>query len=323
MKLFNLFFILIICCFSCQKITDPVGPVGWILQYEKQDDIKYSSIHFVDEKNGWKVGDNGTIKKTTGRGRTWKKQLSGIQAKLWDVCFISNNLGWVCGDSNTILYTKDNGTSWKKVIPFESTGRIFLSISFVDENTGWTYNNNGEIFKSDNGGENWTLVKKLPVRGGSRLIVLDPETVYALQGKIYKTYDGGSTWDSLTISYPEYYTSSDMFFIDKENGWITTMNGTGGMWITDYPVVITKDGGNSWFSSEYVEEMGLMCCFFVNDKLGWIAGLDNVYKTTDGGMHWKLDFSPEHLGANEIFFLNANHGWILAWNGNIYKYTGY
>ena len=54
-----------------------------------------------------------------------------------------------------------------------------------------------------------------------------------------------------------------------------------------------------------------------------LLGLDNVYKTTDGGMHWKLDFSPEHLGANEIFFLNENHGWILAWNGNIYKYTGY
>jgi photosystem II stability/assembly factor-like uncharacterized protein len=323
MKSFNLFFILIICCFSCQKITDPVGPVGWILQYENQDEMTYSSIHFLDKNDGWKVGDEGTIKKTTDSGWTWKKQLSETKIKLWDVYFVNSQFGWVCGDSNTIMSTKNSGNSWEKINPSVSNGRIFLSISFTDEHNGWTCNNNGGIFKSNNGGKDWILVKNLPVRGGSRLIVLDSETVYVLQGKLYKTFDGGSTWDSLSISYPKYYTSSDMFFLDKVSGWITTMNGTGGMWITEYPVVITNDGGNSWFSSEYVKDMGLMCCFFVNEKLGWIASLSNVYKTTDGGISWKLNFSTEHLGANKIYFLNENHGWILAWNGNIYKYIGY
>jgi len=323
MKSFNLFFIILICCFSCQKITDPLEPVGWILQYENQEEITYSSIHFVDEKNGWKVGSNGTIKKTTDSGRTWEKQLSGTQAKLRDVCFISKEIGWACGDSGMILYTKDSGNSWEKVNPIESTGRIFLSISFVNDNDGWTCNNDGKIFRSINGGEDWTLVKNLPMRGGSRLIVLDSETVYVLQGKLYKTFDGGSTWDSLSISYPQNYTSSDMFFLDKVTGWITTMNGTGGMWIIEYPVLMTNDGGNSWFSSEYVKEMSLMCSYFVNHKVGWIAGLDKVYKTTDGGISWKLNFSREHLGAREIYFLDENHGWILSWEGDIYKYIGY
>lgn len=321
MKSFKLFLILII-CFSCQKITDPVGNAGWFLQYENQDEITYSSIHFVSENTGWRVGEYGTIEKTTDGGRTWKNKLSGTQIKFWDVYFVNRRFGWACGDSNTIVFTTDSGDSWEKINPVESNGKIFLSICFTDERNGWTCNNNGEIFKSDNGGENWTLTKKLPVRGRSRLVVLDSETVYILKGKLYKTLDGGSTWDSLAISYPEYYRSSDMFFIDKDNGWITTMNGTGGMWITEYPVMNTKDGGNSWFTSEYVKSISMICCYFVSDELGWIAGFDNVYKTTDGGMNWKLDFSPEHLGANEIFFLNENHGWILSWNGNIYKYTG-
>jgi photosystem II stability/assembly factor-like uncharacterized protein len=321
MKLFIISFMIIIFCISCRKITDPITSSVWNLQYENEDNITYYSIYFTDENNGWIVGHLGKIKKTSDGGSTWKTQQSDVQSNLWDVCFINNQIGWVCGDSNTILYTIDSGNSWEKIIPSESNGKIYLSILFVDKNYGWTCNNNGEIFKSDNGGKNWILKKKLPLRGGTRLIVFDAETVYALQGKLFKTYDGGSSWDSVTISYPNYYTGSDMFFSDKENGWITTMNGTGGMMITNYPVVITRDGGNSWFSSEYVEEMGLTCCFFINENLGWIAGFDKVYKTTDGGMNWKLDFAPEHLGANEMFFLNENHGWILTWSGNIYKYN--
>lgn len=309
------FFILISCS------TEPNLKSGWTLLSDNQDDITYYSIHFSDENNGWIVGYSGTIKKTSDGGETWINQESGVLSNLWDVCFINNQNGWVCGDSNTILFTIDGGNSWEKISPFESSGKIYLSISFVDENNGWTCTNNAEIFKTENGGKNWVLKKKLPIRGGSRLTVFDAETVYALQGKLYKTYDGGNTWDSVTITYPKYYTGSDMFFSDKENGWLTTMNGTGGMMITTCPVVITKDGGNSWFSSEYVEEMGLTCCFFINEYSGWISGFKKVYKTTDGGMTWKVDFSTDHLGANEMFFINENHGWVLTWSGTIYKYN--
>ena len=149
MKLFVFYLFLLICFISCKKSTEPDSTNGWRILYTNQDGNSYRSIHFTDEKNGWIVGDDGTIKNTSDGGQSWEKQMSNVQANLWDVCFITDQIGWVCGDSNTILYTMDGGNSWEKSLSFDTNRNIFLSISFVNRDIGWTCNNNGEIFKSN------------------------------------------------------------------------------------------------------------------------------------------------------------------------------
>lgn len=321
MKFYIYSFFIIICCISCRKSTEPINQSGWHLHYENNDGITYYGIQFADELNGWIVGYSGTIKKTSDGGKSWKTQSGNVQSNLWDLCFINSNTGWICGAGNSLLKTTNAGKTWNVITVPGDSGYINVEIKFIDKDNGWMSNNHGEILKSSDGGATWNIVKQNNL-GGARLAVFDKNTVYFLSQKLFRTFDGGMTWDSLAVTTPQNYAIHEMYFTDQDNGYITTRNGTGGMLIKKYPVLITKDGGNSWYCSEYVDEMMLLCCFFINENLGWLAGFEKVYKTSDGGNNWISDFEPVDFGAKEMFFLDKKDGWIITWSGDIYKYNG-
>jgi photosystem II stability/assembly factor-like uncharacterized protein len=322
-KYLLIFLVSLLLMVSCERSFYPVGDsINWILQRDKQDNITYYSIFFSNQDNGWIVGYSGTIKNTTNGGNNWNDQQSGVSSNFWEVCFVDNLKGWVCGEKNTILKTIDGGKSWINISPSSPQNKIYVSIKFIDGNNGWTSNNNGEILKTTNGGTSWEMKKKFNIGGGSKLSVFSYNVIYIFHGNLYKTNNSGNTWDSIAISIPKNYAASDIFFSDINHGWITTENGTGGQIITEYPIMITNDGGKTWSSSELVNDGGINCVYFTNNDIGWIAGVQNIYKSDDGGKHWRLElFSKNYiLGAKDIFFINENYGWMLTWDGVIYNY---
>ncbi len=306
---------------SCDELTGPAAS-HWFLQREKRDDITYYSINFSSATEGWIVGYSGTIEHSSDGGTTWHPQQSGVSSNLWDVCFVNSQTGWICGAGNTILRTSDGGGSWQNISPADADGSIYVSIRFIDGNIGWMSSNSGELLRSTDGGASWEVMKRFILT--ARLVVLDANIVYAYIGKLYRTSDGGSTWDSVAVTIPKNYMPSDMFFADAHHGWITTQNGTGGMMIEDYPVVMTENSGVTWSSSDLLTDGGLGCVHFVTAKVGWVAGGRNIYKTIDGGRHWTLDFSPANgmLMAKDIFFLSEECGWVINWSGQVYKCSG-
>jgi photosystem II stability/assembly factor-like uncharacterized protein len=327
MRTFRFISLIILSFFiSCKEPTSPsTDSFQWFLQREKQDDITYYSIYFSNETNGWIVGYSGIIKHSSDGGITWYSQQSGVSSNLWGVCFVNSQNGWVCGAGNTVLRTLDGGGSWQNISPADTSGPIYVSIKFIDENVGWMSSNSGEILKSTNGGISWELNKKCNLT--ARLAVFNANSVYALVPgviieKLYKTFDGGAIWDSVQFSIPKNYRESGMFFANANCGWITTENGTGGTIINDYPVVMTEDAGITWSSSDLLKDGGVTCVYFVTDKIGWVAGFNNIYKTIDGGKHWNLEFSTNNgeLHAKDIHFCNASCGWIINYSGQIYKY---
>ena len=310
----------------CDKPTNHEDPATWTLQRDKQDDVTYYSIFFSDKSNGWIIGYDGTIKKTSNGGTEWETQESGVASNLWDISFINNSDGWISGADNTILKTINGGKDWVTLSQSGSGNKVIVEMKFVDENTGWISNNNGEILRTSDGGLTWDI-KKSGIVGGSRLAVFDAQTIHALGhtfagDKLYKTTDGGEHWDSLLVPVPRDYNVSGMFFVNSSDGYVIFENRTGGTIITEYPVLMTKDGGESWTSSEPLENGAFRCVYFINEQIGWVAGGQNVYKTIDGGNSWSLDFSPTDrvLSARDMYFINDRHGWILNWDGQIYKY---
>jgi photosystem II stability/assembly factor-like uncharacterized protein len=69
-------------------------------------------VDFINEDEGWTVGEFGVILHTTNSGETWELQASGTRAHLFDVDFIDDARGIVPGDSCLILYTSDGGENW-------------------------------------------------------------------------------------------------------------------------------------------------------------------------------------------------------------------
>ena len=54
------------------------------------------SVHFVEARTGWVVGDAGTILRTADGGSTWTK-VNSVLLEYRDVYFVEAMTGWMVG----------------------------------------------------------------------------------------------------------------------------------------------------------------------------------------------------------------------------------
>ena len=122
------------------------GGADWIEQYSDNTAGGFNAIQFTDNNNGWVVGDNGKILKTTNGGTTWVPITNtGIDPASQSKCvfFIDANTGWIgtndgvlnLNPARIVLYTGDGGATWTKQAP--PANNAVFSIFFLDKNTGW------------------------------------------------------------------------------------------------------------------------------------------------------------------------------------------
>jgi len=320
MKHFNFIIILTLLICGC---SEPNETGSWEMVRSQNDDLTYREISFTNYDVGWIVGDNGSILKTTDGGYTWQTQGSGVTAKLWGVSSVSQNIVWVCGSNGTLIKTTNGGSNWQVLMQGDTLDGILIDVFFVNENVGWLSNNNGSIQKTVDGGNTWALSKKHS-SAGSWIFAFDELTQYHVHGNLFRTFDGGATWDSLDILRPTNYMSSGVSFPDKDHGFVSMINGTGGMIIEEYPVVSTFNGGQSWKESKYLEtgNGGFTCVSFVDGQTGWVGGPHNVFRTNDGGQSFTSEKAPDNFYPADMMFININHGWALSYSGEVYKYLG-
>ncbi len=85
------------------------GGNTWNVTIELQENI--TSFHFVDQSNGYFVGDGGLMYKTTDGGLHWQK-LTMPFAYFVDVKFFSNQFGYILDSYGKVSLTTDGGASW-------------------------------------------------------------------------------------------------------------------------------------------------------------------------------------------------------------------
>jgi len=174
------------------------GGNSWALQ--RTATVRLYGIDFIDQNEGWVVGNNGTIFHTTNRGTNWNTQTSGTTVSLRDVEFLSSTRGWVVGASGQVRYTLNGGTNWtQKNLGSSAT---LDGICFTDTSNAWIVGYGpypayaGEIWHTDDGGSNWSTQSN-----DGRLLYgidfADSLTGWATgYSYILKTIDGGKNWFS-------------------------------------------------------------------------------------------------------------------------------
>ena len=86
------------------------------------------------------------------------------------------------------------------------------------------------------------------------------------------------------------------------NGWAVGDKGV---------IAITDDGGRHWTVQKTEVSMLLLDVFFLNSKIGWIAGQDGVLYTENGGKTWHhQDVSDFQIKG--VFFVNKDRGWTVG-----------
>ena len=188
--------ILIAVAMSCAQLR---SDRGWVWQNPLPQGNALYSIHFASDKlNGFAVGDDHAILRTTDGGFTWENETSPVDTTLSSVFVRSDRSTIIVGARGTILSTDDAGKKWRLV---DAGSRDHLyGITFVGPafTTGWAVGSYGHLLKTTDGGETWRqqltgsdehLLKVSALR--ERDIA-----VAAANGIVFVSGDGGDTWHS-------------------------------------------------------------------------------------------------------------------------------
>lgn len=121
--------------------------------------VRLINLWFVDQNNGWAVGDLGHIWRITNASSeapnfTDQRNIGVITSTLWGVFFLDLNNGWAVGDGGTIIKTINGGTNWS--ILTSGTTANLKDVHFKDINNGCVVGEGGLILVTSDGGANWS-----------------------------------------------------------------------------------------------------------------------------------------------------------------------
>lgn len=317
------FFILAFLILNCKKSLEPISQPTWHLIYNAPINGHYHDIFFVDQNNGWVVGDSAKILHTSDGGNTWEKQVSKGRKviSLYSVCFTDSQIGWAVGDDHEIIRTTNSGRSWTDVTPPLPQYILRLnSVFFINRQNGWIAHNRGNILYTKDGGNTWN--------GSVVGWELDLLSVYfidemkgwtiAKNNIVFYTIDGGITWNQQQINNISCDSSSsfnDVIFVDDRNGWISTSSKN----VNNANIYHTNNGGQEWFCQVSLSDTNLNSIHFINKNTGWVIG-NKIFHTRDGGSSWKLQYNSSDDKFVSISFVDDTHGWVLSSKGKVYKY---
>ncbi len=243
----------------------------------------------------WAKDAERGVFKTADGGKSWKKTLYiDEETGVVDVAFDSTNprvgfatvwghyvapgntLGVLNGTGHGAIYkTTDEGDTWTRVdghgLPTDRVGRIGVAVgqggqrvfAIVSAQPG-----NG-LYRSDDGGATWTRITKDPrIQGNGYMgkVYLDPhdaDIVFMMQTSMYKSIDGGKTFESFKGA-----PGGD----DNHVLWIDPTNSSWMIMGSDQGGVVTIDGGKTW-SSWYNQPTGQIYHLSTDNRFPyWVYG---------------------------------------------------
>lgn len=135
------------------RTTD--GGNDWTEQFNDNTPGGFNAMHFTDVNNGWIVGNNGKVLKTSSGGSSWGYVLNSgvnVNEKCKAVFFLDASNGWIStkdGNGFGILqHTTDGGANWTtQTTPINDPqgGNAIFSIHFVNAQNGWLTADYGRI----------------------------------------------------------------------------------------------------------------------------------------------------------------------------------
>jgi photosystem II stability/assembly factor-like uncharacterized protein len=110
-------------------------------------------ISFIDEMNGFVVGDGGTAFKTPNAGYGWFKIDTKTTENLKSITFPTADTGYICGNGSTLLKTTDGGLSWENIV--STNYGDFRGTIFFSTQEGYLCGTDGLILHTTDGGASW------------------------------------------------------------------------------------------------------------------------------------------------------------------------
>lgn len=239
--------------------------VNWV---QTLSDRRINGLSFVDNNNGYAVGDSGKIYRTIDGGINWTQQGLGVTTNnLYAVCFSTNTRCNIAGVNGIILRSLNGGASWSIQ---GIGGPDIFSIIMNTPGEGYTFGSlSSEVVRSTvNGGTNWVTLLNITGNScydGTFLSNAGTLIVAGSNGRIRKTTNYGQNW-----SFPQSNVSIDLravYFIDELEGYITGNSGT---------ILKSSNAGANWTIQISPTSNDLHDIYFIDQQTGWAVGTNGV-----------------------------------------------
>lgn len=162
-----------------------------------------TSVFFLDDKQGWAAGHDGTIMTTTDGGENWQIQRAepGKDRVLLSIWFENAQHGLAVGQFGLALETNDGGKNWleRKLAEGEAGDRHLFQIFAGPDGLAFIAAEAGSLLRSTDGGRRWTAIQTDNLGSfWTGLVQKNGDVIAAgMRGHVYRSADMGLTWTAV------------------------------------------------------------------------------------------------------------------------------
>ncbi len=293
------------------------------------EDAALRSVFFVEEQQGWAVGDDGAIWHTIDGGKNWERHPFRIRASLRSVYFLNPFIGWIAGreelpgggSAGVVLYTRDGGVQWRRILVNSLPG-LHL-VKFVDGRTGYLVGDGSEqfpsgVFSTTDGGKTWQPV------AGPRATSWNCADFNAEGGAL------GGAWNRLATIRRAQVHSIEMDSLGGRalcglqlRGDDAFAVGQGGLLLHS-----RKTRGSTWeygkidLPPEVREQWDFHAVHGVGEHL-WVVGRPGsvALHSPDLGKTWKVVKLGQSMPLHAVYFHDERRGWAVGELGTVLATT--
>jgi photosystem II stability/assembly factor-like uncharacterized protein len=285
---------------------------GWYSQASSTVNGLNGVFFLPDGRDGWVVGDAGTIVHTSTAGSSWGVQASGTAFNLNDVWFTTGTTGFAVGHGGTVMRTVNAGASWTRLLNVPASDNLF-GVCFADTAHGWVVGANGTILRTADAGQSWSKLNPtaLQLNGVSFSDTTDGWAV-GEGGVIVGTYDGGRSWYVVQPSV----TSQSLLGVWRSSATRALAVGALGV----LPFTTATPDSLQWNLGTVGAGNDMRAVHIVSPLIGYAVGTNGaglVLKSFDGGSTWSPQVSNTAQTLNGVWFVDGLRGWAVGAAGRI------
>jgi photosystem II stability/assembly factor-like uncharacterized protein len=300
------------------------GGVSWAVQDAPAEASILHAVDFINTQEGWAVGvkyigddtwgdpqHRAVIYHTSNGGTSWVEQPYGaeeLEVSLTTVDFLDSLHGWAAGfptrsdlSGGFVFHTSDGGVTWERQTPGDFYAPLW-DIHFEDQDRGYAV------------GFNYVAAWGPPV---------------------WRTQDGGATWESVRMDrhdnegfFGVAVIGDQVIALGDHDYQVTSMRAWDSCeWSPPEPTCYDCE---CLFDQKYNNiHYQLQDVYFTDQANGWAVGSRSflpelwgqvILVTQDGGLHWQVQFeqAPDledlfsYFRLDGVYFVDAQNGWAVG-----------